>query len=463
VTTALLQIDLRSTDDLVRLRERARRVGTLSGLRAHDLVAFVAAVSEVARHAVRESNRASVRFDASVVHGTPLICAQIREPGAAARVLSEIIDGKPVRETEQTEGLLGARRLSDHFTVSSSAKEGVVSVGMRLPVAAATVTNKWRAAVAAELAGDGASTPVEELQRQNRELVDALDAVSRRTADVERLNAELAETNRGVLALYAELDEQAKSLKEVSIAKSRFVSDASHELRTPLNAIISLAGLLLDRVDGDLTAEQEVQVNFIRRSATSLVELVSGMLDLARIESGRIDVKVTTTSPSDLLSALRGMFRVMVPSRVTLLVDEPVGVPAFETDESKVAQILRNLVANALKFTERGQVRVRADVDNGHVRFFVSDTGIGLSPADLERIFEDFTQVDAPVQRRLRGTGLGLPLARRLARMLDGEVFVTSTPGEGSTFVLELPMNGPRVHRPPANDAEATAGDLDAR
>jgi signal transduction histidine kinase len=194
-------------------------------------------------------------------------------------------------------------------------------------------------------------------------------------------------------------------------------------------------------------------VSLIRRSAISLVEMVSGMLDLAKIEAGKIGLRLAPVAVGDLLAAVRGMFRPMVPAGVTLQVDEPAGLAPLVTDEGTVAQILRNLVANALKFTQAGVVRVSADADADVVRFVVQDTGIGLAPEDFERVFDDFTQIDAPVQRTLRGTGLGLPLARKLARLLGGDVTVSSTLGAGSTFTLAVPRTGP-----PAAAVDVTSG-----
>ena len=455
MTPGLLTVELRSTDDLVRLRERARRIARLSGLSPHAQVAFVAALSEVARHAVRESGSAVVEFSAKPADAGALLLATVRDQGRAAEVLRALFERPGLSEGDHVQGLMGARRLSDYFQLEAGPAGGTVTVGMRLPIGAVQVTDGWRATIASNLARDPIGTPVEELQRQNRELVLALEQLSRRTADVERLNAELAETNRGVLALYAELDDKAESLRAASAAKSRFVSDASHELRTPLNAIISLAGLLLDGTDGELGEEQTTQVSFIRRSALSLVEMVTGMLDLAKIEAGGSELRLGVVQVADLLGAVRGMFRVMVPDGVTLQVDEPATPATLVTDEGKVAQILRNLVANALKFTQKGHVRVTAETDADCLRIVVTDTGMGIAEADLERIFEEFTQVDAPVQRRLRGTGLGLPLARRLARLLGGDVSATSTPGVGSSFTVVLPVAGPsKAGASPAEGAE---------
>ncbi len=271
---------------------------------------------------------------------------------------------------------------------------------------------------------------------------ESAEQIEKLTAEVTALQAELEETNQGVLALYAELDVQAEQLREASDLKSRFLSYMSHEFRTPLGSILSIARLLSDEMDGPLSAEQHKQVAFITSSARELSEMVGDLLDLAKIEAGRISI-----SPAwfDLFSALRGMFRPIVDSSaVDLVFEEPVNFPKLYTDDKKLAQILRNFISNALKFTEQGSVRVTAQLHGeNHVRFCVIDTGIGI-PTELHHtLFEDFAQVDSPLQKKLRGTGLGLSLCKRFAELLGGEVGMESEPGKGSSFYVVVPRSLP--------------------
>lgn len=258
----------------------------------------------------------------------------------------------------------------------------------------------------------------------------------------ESLRAELEETNQGVLALYAELDTQAEELRQASDLKSRFLHYMSHEFRTPLGSILSIARLLSDELDGPLSEEQHKQVRFIRSSATELSEMVGDLLDLAKIEAGRVTISPAWFDMLDLFSALRGMFRPIVEgSEVDLIFEEPETVLRLYTDDKKLAQILRNFISNALKFTLQGEVRISAQViDGSEVRFAVCDTGIGI-PQELHKaLFEDFSQVDSPLQKRLRGTGLGLSLCKRFADLLGGRVGVESEPGKGSTFFVVIPL-----------------------
>ncbi|CAN7424451.1 ATP-binding protein [Acidovorax sp. LjRoot194] len=260
--------------------------------------------------------------------------------------------------------------------------------------------------------------------------------------EVQALRAELEETNRGVVALYAELDEQAEQLRHATQLKSRFLSYMSHEFRTPIGATLSIARLLLDHVDGPLTAEQERQVRFIQSTCEEFSVMVDDLLDLAKIEAGRLDVSPAWFEMMDLFAALRGMFKPLLDNdELNLVFEEPMGLPRLFTDDRKLSQILRNFVSNALKFTARGEVRVSATLESGNmVRFSVSDTGIGIAPEHLESLFNDFSQVNAPIQKRLRGTGLGLALSKQLAVLLGGYVSVHSVVGEGSVFSVIVPV-----------------------
>ena len=199
----------------------------------------------------------------------------------------------------------------------------------------------------------------------------------------ESLRAELEETNQGVLALYAELDTQAEQLRQASDLKSRFLSYMSHEFRTPLGSIRSITRLLSDELDGPLSPEQHKQIMFISGAAMELSEMVDDLLDLAKIEAGRITISPAWFDMFDLFSALRGMFRpILDGDSVDLIFEEPKGIPRLYTDDKKLAQILRNFISNALKFTERGEVRVSAAPGpDDTVVFAVADTGIGIAPA----------------------------------------------------------------------------------
>ncbi|MDQ2187220.1 ATP-binding protein [Alcaligenaceae bacterium A4P071] len=265
---------------------------------------------------------------------------------------------------------------------------------------------------------------------------------------LDALREELDETNRGVVALYAELDAQAEQLRRATELKSQFLAYMSHEFRTPISSILSITRLLTDRIDGPLTPEQEKQVHFIESTATEFSEIVNDLLDLAKIEAGRVDVSPEWFEMVDLFSALRGMFKPgLINPDTTLIFEEPVDIGRIYTDDRKLSQILRNFISNALKFTLQGEVRVSAvRQDDQFVRFSVSDTGIGIAAEHHGALFDDYSQVDSPIQKRLRGTGLGLSLSKQLATLLGGTVDVTSALGEGSVFSITVPAVLPVTH-----------------
>jgi signal transduction histidine kinase len=277
--------------------------------------------------------------------------------------------------------------------------------------------------------------PHDELEALRREL-------ARRDLQIQALTEELAETNQGVVALYAELDDKAAALSEATELKSRFLSYMSHEFKTPLGAIRSMTRILLDKMDGPLTAEQERQLHFIQCSAVELTEMVADLLDLAKIEAGRVMISAEWFEMVDLFAALRGMFKpLLTDSNVALVLDEPDDVPRVFTDDQKLSQILRNFISNALKFTTQGQVNVSARREGeDRVTFCVADTGIGIAEEFQGAIFQDFVQIDSPLQKKWRGTGLGLSLCKKMAELLGGSVGMSSELGKGSQFWVTIPI-----------------------
>lgn len=285
-------------------------------------------------------------------------------------------------------------------------------------------------------------TDVVALRQQRDQL---LSSIERQQSQISALNQELAETNQGVVALYAELDDKAEQLRQASDLKSRFLSYMSHEFRTPLGSIASMTRILLDEMDGNLTSEQRKQVHFVQGSALELTEMVNDLLDLAKVEAGRITISPAWFKMVDLFAALRGMFRPIVQvETVDLIFEEPEDIPRLYTDHKKLSQILRNFISNALKFTPKGSVRVSARrMSDEHVAFAVADTGIGIPKQHQAALFNDFVQLDSPIQKRFRGTGLGLSLSKKLANLLGGDVTVESEERKGSTFSLIIPVRLP--------------------
>ena len=437
MSESILRLELVRDDDVVLARRRAREIAGLLGFDARDQSRIATALSEIARNAVRYGGGGRVEFTLGQEEPRQLL-VRVADHGGSGASLAQVLDARS--QEPGGSGIANARHLMDHFDVAYDASGTTIVLGKTMPKPSGQQSPMPVAELSHQLEAAGPDL-AEEIQRQDQELLDTLGELRLRQAEVERLSRELEETNRGVVALYMELDQRAEDLARSADFKSRVLADMSHEIRTPLNAILNVTRLLTDRVDGDLTPEQERQVRLIRNSAHALSELVNDLLELARMEAGKTVVRLSEFSVSDTFAALRGVFRPMLPSdAVELVFEDASALPTLHTDEGKLSQILRNLISNALKFTERGEVRVAAALrGSGQVVFTVADTGIGIAPGDQERIFQEFTQIDNPLQRRAQGTGLGLPLSRKLAEFLGGSLSVSSASGRGSIFTATIP------------------------
>lgn len=446
---SLLRLELAQDRDIVAARQRARQVSALLGFDSQDQVRIATAVSELARNAVRHAGGGTIEFTLTQDHtrsatqpANALLQIVISDHGPGIANLDDAIAESPSGEVKL--GLVAARRLMDTFDVYSGKGRGTtITLGKFLPRRIENFTTARAATIADQLSAYGAADPAAEIQQQNRELLRSLEELRMRKEELIRLNAELEDTNRGVMALYAELEERATHLRVADETKTRFLSAVSHEFRTPVNSIMALSKILLHRLDGELTPEQEKQVSYIRQAAEQLATMVDDLLDLRKVESGKLQLRVEAFTVTDLFGALRGMFKPLsIKDSVSLSFEEIGALPELHTDQGKVSQILRNLISNALKFTDTGSVQVTARLaaDTDMVVFSVADTGIGIAPENHRRIFDEFTQVENPLQRHVKGTGLGLPLSQRLAALLGGGIDISSDIGKGSVFSLAIPV-----------------------
>lgn len=406
-------IELRELSDILACRTHASR---LAGAASREGQRFAAAVTELACAAIGLSGGARIS----------LTCCSTK---AIARI-----------EGSGAECLPAALQQDVTDSVRLEVDKGVVILMADRSAGTGGQGASERSAPHPSAFRPSVPDPIAELASISRRLWSVQEADIAQREELLRLNAELEDTNRGVLALYAELDDRAEQLRAAAELKTRFLSNVSHEFRTPLNSILALCRLLLDRADGPLLEEQEKQVSYILSSARNLTELVNDLLDLAKAEAGRLDVRPRVFALPDLFGSLRAVMRPLrVFDAVELIFEEPPAEPEMFSDDAKVSQIMRNLISNALKFTERGEVRVRGRFLNDVCMLTVSDTGIGIGAEDHERVFEEFTQIPNPMQGRAKGTGLGLSLSRRLASLLGGSLTVVSELAAGSTFTLALP------------------------
>jgi signal transduction histidine kinase/CheY-like chemotaxis protein len=435
----LARLDVRDLGGVYAARQLGRTLAACLDLEPQDQIRVATAVSEISRSAVTAGRGAVLAFG-------------IDDFGL---LLTATFDGAP-----PDEGIAAASRLMDKVVTDGK----VVRMTKRRPpdvLADLPSVREQLAAVFPQSATD-------ELRRQNQDLISALDDLKRQQEQLIALNSELQETNRGVMALYselseeleqtnrgvvalyAELDEKSERLRVASESKDRFWANVSHELRTPLNSIIGLAKLLADpAADGGLDAERLYQVDLIKNSGTVLLTLVNDLLDVAKAESGQLRIDPARVNLHALFGRLSALVRPMADGKpVAILVSEDGAPDTILTDEVALTSILRNLLSNAIKYTDRGEVRLSARVTApgpGHAASLVitvEDTGIGIPASLHSHVFEEFYQV--PGIRR-GGTGLGLPYASRLARILGGSLELTSAPGSGTTVVLDLPHGTPAV------------------
>jgi signal transduction histidine kinase/CheY-like chemotaxis protein len=440
--TRLLIVALDRETDIVLVRQRTRKLASLLGFDAQDQTRITTAVSEIARNAWEYAGGGRIEYwlTGDKPQRFELV---VRDKGKGIADLESVLSGTFRSQTGMGLGVLGARRLMEQFDVETAPGRGTtVRLGKPLPRRVAPLDQGELNAIAKALATQEQLDPLDEIRRQNQEMLVQLEELTKRQQQLMQLNQELQDTNRGVVALYAELEERADHLRRADELKSRFLYNMSHEFRTPLNSMLALSGLLLSRSDGGLSPEQEKQVHFIRKAAENLTELVNDLLDLAKVEAGKTVVVPAEFTVASLFGALRGMLRpLLVGDAVALVFEETEDVPPLFTDEAKVSQILRNFLSNAIKFTERGEVRVWAQFDRATdtIGFTVRDTGIGIAEDQIEVIWQEFGQVAHALQRKIKGTGLGLPLSKKLAELLGGGVAVLSNPGEGSVFTVTVP------------------------
>jgi signal transduction histidine kinase/HAMP domain-containing protein len=286
----------------------------------------------------------------------------------------------------------------------------------------------------------------DELQRSNAELEDKAAQLARQNRDIEHKNAQIEQARQ-------EIEERAKQLDMASRYKSQFLANMSHELRTPLNSLLVLARLLAQNPDGNLTPKQVGYANVIHSSGSDLLQLINDILDLSKVEAGKMDIHPERFPLTTLVEDLEAVFRPLTVEKGLDFAIEPApDVPAeLFTDKQRLRQILHNLLSNAVKFTQRGRVDLRISAagpgrpaDGGAVlAFSVTDTGIGIAEENLDTIFGAFQQGDGTMSRRYAGTGLGLAICREVAAQLGGHLTVQSAPGAGSTFTLYLPADWP--------------------
>ncbi len=389
-------------------------------------------------------------------------------------------DGEAPRAIRPGEGIIGQAVRDHEILVLSDLPAGYVRIQSSLgaaPPSQVVIVPFGHRGGAIGVLELGFVSPVGEqgleLLRRSRDL---LGVALRAAESRERVRLLLAETQRQADELRDQqslLEEKAAEIQRASQYKSQFLANMSHELRTPLNSVMILSKILAENAEGTLSDKQVEFSQVIHRSGEELLFLINDVLDLAKVEAGKLEVTADPVPLADVARYLERMFQPLAgEKRLAFAVHLSAGLPErIATDGPKLNQILKNLVANAIKFTDEGQVSVVIFPAGGEppgvpaglvpataIGIAVIDTGVGIAPDQQERIFDAFTQADGGTSRAHGGTGLGLTIARQLARLLGGDLLVRSARGAGSSFVLHLPLEGPRPGPPqPARVVEAVA------
>jgi signal transduction histidine kinase len=433
----VITLRLLSQEDVLLTRRRARDFAGLLQLGAEAQSRLATAVWEVARVAHRHGSSATVEL--AVGDDPPAAVVSI------TAIAHTALTGDVPGEAGDRLDLAKLRQLVDRVEASGDGDTAQVRMTSQLDADAWVPGLDELAHVLGSLqrheSGEEQAT-VNELRMQNAELVSALATVRDRERELTELNRDLTDTNRAVTALLAELGQQAEELRGRAAGSASFLRALTHELRTPLYAVRGMAEAIMRDGGERLDERLREDVRMIDGAMVEALELVNDHLDLVRLAAGREVVRVSEVAVEELFSALRGIV-VHLPrsAEVAIVFDELDGVPPLRTDGAKLNQILRNYVVNGLKYTARGEIRVSAAAIDGAVRFAVADTGPGLTATDQARVFDEFVQLEhaGPVGE-LRGSGLGLPICKRLATLLGGEVGVTSELGRGSTFTATIPV-----------------------
>ena len=349
----------------------------------------------------------------------------------------------------RTEGLLKQSQLLT--TELQSQQEELKKTNDRLEQQAATLR------LSEELLRDQQET----LQQTNEELEEKARLLEIQKREVEQKNREVSVAKTA-------LEEKAEQLSLTSRYKSQFLANMSHELRTPLNSLLILSKLLAENADGNLTDKQKEFSKTIHAAGSDLLALINDILDLSKIESGTVSLEVTSVSFGDLVGHIDRTFRQVAEEReLDFHVEiEPAIPPSIRTDSKRLQQVLRNLLSNAFKFTEKGGVTLRIGSAEGSplrtgsdwIAFSVTDTGIGIAEDKQRIIFEAFQQADGTTSRKYGGTGLGLAISREIARLLGGEIVLSSAAGRGSTFTLFVPVEPPASSDAPFVGARSASG-----
>jgi signal transduction histidine kinase len=431
---------VRREGDIVKVRERVRRLAREMGFDSTTQIKITTAVSEVTRNIYEYAKSGAISL-ALAERGPDFglqVTARDDGPGIDEATLRSIMRGAYQSSSGLGVGLSGTRKLMDEFDVQTRLGEGTrVTLVKWMPRGLADDVKARAEELRAHVGEDVEDSMVEELQRQNRDFVKILSELEDKREQLEALNRQLNETNQ-------ELNEANSKLRELAEMKEEFLALTTHDLRSPLTVISGVISFFTSGRLGELSPEQKNMVSMMERNTQNLIELVNDLLDASKLESGTMRLELASFDVREVFDELREMMLLPLAREkgIELVETFPEDLPPVEADRAKLRRILLNLLSNALKFTQKGgRVEIRAEAaEEGRVRIFVSDTGVGIAPEDVDRLFDKYEQTRSRATRGEKGTGLGLYITKQLVELHGSRISVESELGRGSTFSFTLPV-----------------------
>ncbi len=439
VSTRLGDVYVRREGDIVKVRERVRRLAREMGFDSTTQIKVTTAVSEVTRNIYEYAKSGAISLSLAE-RGADFglqVTARDDGPGIDEATLRSIMRGQYQSSSGLGVGLSGTRKLMDEFDIQTKPNEGTrVTLVKWMPRGLADDVKNRVEELRAHLGEDVEDSVVEELQQQNRDFVKILSELEDKRTQLEELNQQLNETNH-------ELNEANSKLRELAEMKEEFLALTTHDLRSPLTVISGVISFFTSGRLGELSPEQKNMVTMMERNTQNLIELVNDLLDASKLESGTMRLDKISFDLREVINELREtmLLPLAKEKEIKLVETFPAELPSIVADRAKLRRILLNLLSNALKFTGKGgRVEISAERVDERVRVSVSDTGVGIAPEDVDRLFDKYEQTRSRATRGEKGTGLGLYITKQLVELHGSEITVNSELGKGSTFSFTLPI-----------------------
>ncbi len=439
VSTRLGDVYVRREGDIVKVRERVRRLAREMGFDSTTQIKVTTAVSEVTRNIYEYAKSGAISLSLAE-RGADFglqVTARDDGPGIDETTLRSIMRGAYQSSSGLGVGLSGTRKLMDEFDIQTKPNEGTrVTLVKWMPRGLADDVKSRVEELRAHLGEDVEDSVVEELQQQNRDFVKILSELEDKRAQLEELNQQLNQSNH-------ELNEANSKLRELAEMKEEFLALTTHDLRSPLTVISGVISFFTSGRLGELSPEQKNMVTMMERNTQNLIELVNDLLDASKLESGTMRLDKTSFDLREVINELREtmLLPLAKEKEIKLVETIPADLPFIVADRAKLRRILLNLLSNALKFTgKNGRVEISVERGDERVHISVSDTGVGIAPDDVDRLFDKYEQTRSRATRGEKGTGLGLYITKQLVELHGSQITVNSEPGKGSTFSFTLPI-----------------------